>query len=54
MRNFLMEVECNKAQDQLIISSIIMHHLVSKDNNKVFKEQTIKEKGDLSPLKIRC
>ena len=54
MKTFLMEVECNRVQDQLIISNRIMLHLVSKDNIKVFREHTIKDKGDPSPLKIRC
>ena len=50
---FLMEVECSRVQDQLIISYKIMLHLFSKDNNKVIREQSIKVKGDPSPLKIK-
>ena len=39
-------------QHKFRISSIIMLHQVSKDNNKVFREQTIKDKRDPNPLNI--
>ena len=38
LRTFLMEVECSRVQDQCKISSRIMHHQVSKDNNRVVKQ----------------
>ena len=34
--------------------NIIMLHLVSKDSNKAVRVQTIKDKGDPSPLRIKC
>ena len=52
IKTCLMEVECSRVQDQLRIFRTMLH-LVSKDNNKVFREQTIKDKGDPNPLKIK-
>ena len=54
MRISHMEEEHNKVNDLRRIFNNIMHHLGSnKNNNKEVKEQKIKDKGDLSPLKNR-
>ena len=47
-------VEHNKVQDQCIIFNNSMLHMGSKDSSiKEVREQKIKDKGDLIPLKIR-
>ena len=55
MRISHMEVEHIKVQDQCRIFNNSMFHIGSKDNiNKEVREQKIRDKRDLIPLKIRC
>ena len=58
MRISYMEEEHNKVKDLGIIFNNIMFHLGSNNNrnknNKEVREQKIRDKGDLLPLKDRC
>ena len=54
MRISLMEEEHNKVKDLSRIFNNIMLHLGSNKNNKEVREQKIRDKGDLLPLKSRC